>query len=234
MFAYAAWHAELMTNFSSFIRFGVILTSLGFVIRSASSRSIKIAILLNVGLLNFSFVVTAHVMDALYNTFPVIFKAVVVSGFDFLLSGLSATCPFCGFSISLITSQIIWDFYCLATVLIIGILCFALYRKSLPNLPSLIRSIQVMSLSVLPLGLEIFFFDNAEFNLHVTTSQIGTMLVWFTNADLLYSSSAILLVTLALDLLGGRFSPFFRVVEGGRKAIKTRTTNQAEIENNLP
>lgn len=227
MYSYAAWRAELMTNFSSYMRFGVILASLGFVIRSASSRSIKVAILLNVGLLNFSFVVTAHGMDALYNLFPQIFYSFVSSGFDYFLSGLSATCPSCGYSISLITSQIIWDLYCLTTLLTIGILCFALYRKSSTStFKPLTKSVQIMALSVLPLGLEIFVFDHAEFNLHVTTSQVGTALVWFTNADLLYTSAAVLLLTFALDLLSEKISPFLRSIEVNRRTIKRQRIRQ--------
>jgi hypothetical protein len=80
-----------------------------------------------------------------------------------------------------------------------------------------------MSLSVLPLGLEIFVFDHAEFNLHVITSQVGTALVWFTNADLLYASTANLLVTLALNFLSEGFSPFFGIIEvKGRLLVRQR------------
>jgi hypothetical protein len=51
---------------------------------------------------------------------------------------------------------------------------------------ALLRVVQLTSLSLMPLGLEILLFDRSEFNLHVShLQQDSGLFVWFTNADLL-------------------------------------------------
>jgi hypothetical protein len=66
---------------------------------------------------------------------------------------------------------------------------------------SVLRALQVTSLAVLPLGLEIFFFDRPEFNVHASDIQVQAGLAWFTNADVLLLSSTILCVTVFVELM---------------------------------
>ncbi len=64
---------------------------------------------------------------------------------------------------------------------------------------SLLRALEITSLATLPLGLEIFFFDRFEFNMHASDIQVRVGLAWFTNADVLILSSAILGITLFVE-----------------------------------
>lgn len=57
---------------------------------------------------------------------------------------------------------------------------------------ALLRAFEITSLAILPLGLEIFFFDGFEFNVHASDIQVLAGLGWFTNADVLILSSAVL------------------------------------------
>jgi hypothetical protein len=57
---------------------------------------------------------------------------------------------------------------------------------------ALLRAFEITSLTILPLGLEIFFFDRFEFNIHASDIQVLAGMAWFTNADVLILSSAIL------------------------------------------
>lgn len=66
---------------------------------------------------------------------------------------------------------------------------------------ALLRALEITSLTVLPLGLEIFFFDGFEFNVHASDIQVLAGLAWFTNADVLALSSTILGATLLAEAL---------------------------------
>jgi hypothetical protein len=56
----------------------------------------------------------------------------------------------------------------------------------------LLRAVQVSSLSLVPLGAEIFIFDNSEWNLHATQFQADHGIIpWFSNADLFVSCFAL-------------------------------------------
>jgi len=73
-----------------------------------------------------------------------------------------------------------------------------------------LRMLEVGSLSVLPLGIEIYIFDHGEFYIHASVAQVkGGFLPWFTNADLLYLSAGILLVAAGIELRHGL--PSFKV-----------------------
>jgi len=66
---------------------------------------------------------------------------------------------------------------------------------------ALLRAFEITSLTVLPLGLEIFLFDRFEFNVHASDIQALTGTAWFTNADVLYLSSAILGIALSVEAM---------------------------------
>jgi hypothetical protein len=64
---------------------------------------------------------------------------------------------------------------------------------------ALLRAFEITSLTILPLGLEIFFFDRLEFNIHASDIQVLAGTAWFTNADVLYLTSAILGMALLVE-----------------------------------
>ena len=66
---------------------------------------------------------------------------------------------------------------------------------------ALLRAFEITSLTILPLGLEIFFFDRLEFNIHASDIQVLTGMAWFTNADVLYLSSVILGIALLVEVV---------------------------------
>lgn len=83
------------------------------------------------------------------------------------------------------------QFYDLASALLVAITAvsaFLRYRR-LGLGGMLLKVAQVVSLIMLPLGLEIFAFDNLEWDLHVTQFQAAYGIIpWFTNADLFFTS----------------------------------------------
>jgi hypothetical protein len=64
---------------------------------------------------------------------------------------------------------------------------------------ALLRAFEITSLTILPLGLEIFFFDRFQFNTHASDIQVVAGMAWFTNADVLIFSSAILGLILLVE-----------------------------------
>ncbi len=73
-----------------------------------------------------------------------------------------------------------------------------LFRRSGTGV-ALLRALEITSLAILPLGLEIFFFDRPEFNVHASDIQVLAGAAWFTNADVLYLSSAILGIAVLVE-----------------------------------
>jgi hypothetical protein len=66
---------------------------------------------------------------------------------------------------------------------------------------ALLRAFEITSLTILPLGLEIFFLDRSEFNIHASAIQRLAGMAWFTNADVLFLSSAILGMALSVEVM---------------------------------
>jgi hypothetical protein len=66
---------------------------------------------------------------------------------------------------------------------------------------ALLRAFEITSLTILPLGLEIFFFDRFEFNIHASDIQVLAGMAWFTNADVLFLCSAILGIALSVEVI---------------------------------
>jgi hypothetical protein len=82
---------------------------------------------------------------------------------------------------------------------------------------ALLRAVEITSLTILPLGLEIFFFDPFQFNIHASDIQVLAGLAWFTNADVLYLSSAILGIALLVEVMR----------HGTGKAIRARSIKRS-------
>lgn len=79
------------------------------------------------------------------------------------------------------------------------VISLVLFRKRGIGL-ALLRALEITSVTILPLGLEIFFFDRFEFNTHASDIQVLTGTAWFTNADVLLLSSVILGAALVAEL----------------------------------
>ena len=71
-----------------------------------------------------------------------------------------------------------------------------------------LRMLEIGSLSVIPLGIEIYIFDYREFYIHASIAQVKAgFLPWFTNADLLFLAMGTLSVAVAIELRH-RLPPF--------------------------
>jgi hypothetical protein len=66
-----------------------------------------------------------------------------------------------------------------------------------------LRMLEIGSLSVLPLGLEIYVFDYREFWIHASIAQVKAgFLPWFSNADLLFLTVGTLSIAAVIELRG--------------------------------
>jgi len=118
-----------------------------------------------------------------------LYARAVSSGTGFLFLGSPnslATSDFIDIEVALFTAAVF-------------VISLSLFRKTGIGV-SVVRAFEVTSLSVLPLGLETFFFDRPEFNLHASDIQAQTGLGWFTNADVLLVSSTILGIAAFVEL----------------------------------
>lgn len=88
-----------------------------------------------------------------------------------------------------------WDYCCLALIVVsMSCIFLILARKSSYKI-SLLQSLRVVALLLLPLEIEILFFDRAEFFIRVMQIQSDWTFGWFTNADLFCVVIATLCVT---------------------------------------
>jgi hypothetical protein len=85
----------------------------------------------------------------------------------------------------------------LFTIAVFAIALFLFQKRGIGV--ALLRAIEITSLTVLPLGLEIFLFDRFEFNIHASDIQALAGTSWLTNADVLYLSSVILGIALLVE-----------------------------------
>ncbi len=49
----------------------------------------------------------------------------------------------------------------------------------------IVSALELVAVALLALPIEVYLFDRREFNLHVMDAQVGTSVLWFSNADLL-------------------------------------------------
>jgi hypothetical protein len=66
---------------------------------------------------------------------------------------------------------------------------------------SILRAMEITFATILPLGIEIYYFDRGQFNIHASDIQTKIGLAWFTNADVLYVSTAVLISTILLEVI---------------------------------
>jgi hypothetical protein len=61
--------------------------------------------------------------------------------------------------------------------------------------------VEITFAAILPLGIEIYFFDRFQFNIHASDIQVKMGLAWFTNADVLYVSTIVLISTILIEMI---------------------------------
>jgi len=90
------------------------------------------------------------------------------------------------------------EFVDVETLVLLGILAVAIFRMyTARGLKfAFFKALQVVSLVIMPLGLEVYLFDRQAFLVHVATIQAGnSLLAGFTNADLLALSTIVCLTS---------------------------------------
>jgi lysylphosphatidylglycerol synthetase-like protein (DUF2156 family) len=161
--------------------------------------------------LNFYFAWTSHVgVPNLHSTSPIrsFFEGEVnyVARTQLSIPGVApyfmnlarSSRPHFGSSLSGLEMRFFIDYEVVAFTLLIFVVSLLLFEKKGIGV-SILRAFEITSAAVLPLGLDIYFFDHAEFNIHASAVQVKAGLGWITNADVLYISSGILAVTLAIE-----------------------------------
>lgn len=155
----------------------------------ASRKTTLISILL----LNVLFLGTSHAIS--YPPFPFYQTYSAVIG---------DVCTFFGVGL-----QQFYDFSSFLLVALLIISVSARYRHAGAETRALAVS-QLLSLTTMPLGVEILAFDRSEWYLHVTQFQADyNVIAWFTNADLFYSVVALFVASTLIKSLGPRheFNP---------------------------
>jgi lysylphosphatidylglycerol synthetase-like protein (DUF2156 family) len=90
------------------------------------------------------------------------------------------------------------DYEVIAFTLVIFVVTMLLFKRKGIGV-ALLRAFEFTSAAILPLGIEIYFFDRVEFNIHASAVQVRAGLGFITNADVLYISASILALTLAIE-----------------------------------
>jgi hypothetical protein len=93
-----------------------------------------------------------------------------------------------------------WDYYCLVLSAICAFCIFFIFAKKYKYKISLLQTLQVVTLLLLPLEIEILVFDRSEFFIRVMQTQSDWSSGWFTNADLFSLLIGILAITTLLSL----------------------------------
>lgn len=85
-------------------------------------------------------------------------------------------------------TRIVIDYTVVLFVAVAALSAFFLsVRRSFAS--GMVRMLQVGSLVVMPLGIEIYIFDRREFWIHASIAQVKTGFIpWFSNADVLFAS----------------------------------------------
>lgn len=185
---YYNFNYGIYANSALFLRLGIILVCSSMIFLFGNRLSIKLNLIPNLVILNLSYLATSHALPGrlFQNTFV-----------SYFVAGGSNVMPFTGLVYG-INSRTFWDLSTLLSLGIIGSSVFWLYAKN-PKIATL-RSIQVISLILIPLGLEIYVFDNSEFNMYIaSTISNNATLNWFTNADLLWTSLIVFAIVTAFN-----------------------------------
>ena len=166
--------------------------------------TLYVALIVSIFLLNLYFAWTSHTIDG----YPGIKTEVVkFARYQMQLFGVSSYfiaygTSFClqqGTSCSLIVATHSFiDVECISLICVVFVSTFLLfYRKGFAK-RSIIRALQIGSLSVTPLGIEIYIFDRSEFFIHasfITERDLS----WFSNADLLLLSIFVFVAATVLN-----------------------------------
>jgi hypothetical protein len=83
------------------------------------------------------------------------------------------------------------------TLAIFALSILLFFRKGI--FIALLRTFEITSAMVLPLGIWIYAYDNGQYNIHASDVQVKLGLAWFTNADVLYTSATILGVCILIE-----------------------------------
>lgn len=119
----------------------------------------------------------------------------IASYFSKLASGIRSPNPS-----YMLEMKLFIDSEVIAFTLAIFVISLVLFWKKGIGI-SILRAVEITAATILPLGLEIYFFDPFQFNIHASDIQVKAGLAWFTNADVLYVSSSILFVALLIEML---------------------------------
>jgi len=158
-------------------------------------------------LLNAYFAWTSHALDGL----PTLKNAIgVFAAIQVDLSGTSSwfsqsAASFCSSvqqscSVPDVALREFIDSETLTLVGMVGVSAY-LYFNGEGRVRALARALQMVSLALVPLGLEILIFDFREFGIHVSVAQQSLgILPWFSNEDLLILSATVFLTTSAFSM----------------------------------
>ncbi len=158
-----------------FVKVGLVLSAIALIFLPVRGRSL------------------AHIVNITARKI-VIFSATVLQVYFLWTSDalIKVGVPFKPFELG---SLVIVDILC-------GILAISLLTFSYISTHSVIATIGNFSLVLIPLGLEVYLFNRADFGLYVISSQgYYNILTWFTNADLLVLSSVMFASCLILRVL---------------------------------
>lgn len=75
------------------------------------------------------------------------------------------------------------DFYYLGWLGVLFLLSMAFFKSGIAK--RIVSALELVAVALLALPIEVYLFDRREFNLHVMDAQVGTSVLWFSNADLL-------------------------------------------------
>lgn len=184
------------------------------------------SIVASLGLDNVYFAWTSHALDSL----PALKSAVgMIASYQMGLTGTSSVfyqsaTTFCAAvkgscSVPDVAVRQFMDYEVVALAGVAMVSAFLLYRRD-GKAKSLAKTLRLISLSAMPLGLEILLFDAKEFGTHVSLIQQSQgILPWFSNEDLLVLSTSVFLVTAAFTMSEaqwGRLNSAFDWLQGSR------------------
>lgn len=188
--AYASWYATRAAYAQVFQASGIAagLFTLALFVLIAP----RVAVVISFVSLNVFFAWTSHLFDAAYQPLGTELTNVITMG-DVLVWRVLGLA-----SLSLDT-QVVADLEGIAALVLMTALIASLNRHEGTG-KALLLALQVAAGCMVILGIEIAAFDYSEFYLHVTGLQLTLNLApWFTNADLLFSSVAVLAASVGLS-----------------------------------
>jgi hypothetical protein len=171
-----------------------ILMAIGFAVTIVIYRFPRAALVTSFSLLNLYFAWTSHVF-AYFSQSLASFLTYEITAQDNFLSTF-VNIPRGDSTLMVVDAEALAMLVMLTTLIFLFNL-----RKGMRT--AFLHSLQVMALCCMILGIEILAFDSNEFNLHVTQIQESlNVALWFSNADLFYSSVGIFVASSFLLYFG--------------------------------